>query len=77
MTIPFPSYGTQMQQISADQALRDNYFDPATIELGDTVQYRDENDETDDRAWKDAERILMRRGFKLDDSGSGYVVVAN
>jgi hypothetical protein len=77
MTIPFPSCGAQMLQISADQALRDNYFDPATIELGDTVQYRDENDGTDDRAWNDAERILRRRGLKLDDSGSGYVVVAN
>lgn len=76
MTIPFPTATQQLQYNAADQALRDNYFDPATIEAGDTVEYRDMDDATDDRCWNDAERILRNRGLRLDDNGSGYVVVA-
>jgi hypothetical protein len=62
--------------MTSHQALLDNYFDAKTIVLGDKVPYRDETDATDDRAWHDAERILRRRGLRLNDNGAGYVVVA-
>ena len=70
-------YGSQMADISADAALRRDYLDPATVEVGDRVPYRDESDDTDDRAWHDAVRTLARRGLCLVDDGSGLVVTAD
>ena len=74
MTAPYPSYGAQMRAISADKALRDNYFDPVDVEVGTRVPYRDESDDTDDQTWWDAKATLRQRGLWLDDDGSGYVV---
>lgn len=68
------SYGAQVQQIAADQALRDNYFNTENCHLGQRVPYRNETDETDDRAWSDAEGRLRQRDMKLHDHGSGYVI---
>lgn len=68
------SYGSQMQDMQADAALRRDYFDPRTAEVGDWVPYRDEDDDTDDRAWGDAQRDLAKRGLCLIDVGGGYRV---
>ena len=36
MSIPFPSATEQMQMAAADTAMEE-YFDPGTVEIGDTV----------------------------------------
>jgi hypothetical protein len=71
------SYGAQMQAARADRQLQEDYFDAATAAVGDRVPYRDESDDTDDRAWSDAESALRKRGLRLHDDGSGYVIRAN
>lgn len=70
------SYGAQMQALTADAALIRDYFDPATIKIGDVIPYRDEADATDDRAWNDAMSKLRARGLDTTDNGDGYTVVA-
>ncbi len=73
-TMSNQSYGYRMQGSAADQAMRENYFDPDTAGLGGHVPYRDESDNTDDRAWNDAEATLAKRKLKLVDDGDGYVI---
>lgn len=68
------SYGAQVQYLSAWEALVTNYFDPETAQAGDRVDYRVDDDDTDDQVWDEAERDLARRGFRLVDDGNGYVV---
>jgi hypothetical protein len=70
------SYGSQMQAIRADEAIRRDYIDAATAKISDRMPYRDEGDDTDDRAWDDLTRALGRRGLKLHDDGSGYVIAS-
>jgi hypothetical protein len=68
------SYGAQMQQMRADKALRRKYFDPETLTEGERVPFRSDDDDTDDRAWNDAERRLSQRDLVLiDDGGDGYL----
>jgi hypothetical protein len=72
--IPHDSYGAQMQAISAYETFVENYCDPADVEVGTHVPYRDETDDTDDQTWMEAEATLRQRGLRLDDDGDGYVV---
>lgn len=74
MTIPTPSTTQLAAMIAADEALRTGYFDAETAQVGDTIPYRDEDDDTDDRAWHDAEGRLAQRGMYLEDVGGGYRV---
>lgn len=68
------SYGSQMADIAADEAMEEVYGDPREWEAGDRIPYRDEEDGTDDRVWLDATELLSRRGLRLEDDGGGYVV---
>jgi hypothetical protein len=74
MTVPFPSATSRLHQRSAWDALVADYFDPRTAAVGGRVDYRNEDDDTDDEVWHDAAAILADRGLRLDDAGGGYVV---
>lgn len=54
------------------EAFRRDYFDAATVEIGEYVPYGNPDD--DSRAWGDSINALRARGLRLCDTGDGYRV---
>lgn len=74
MTVPSVSKTESMQIIASDRAWQRRNGNPRTMKVGHHIDYPDDGDGTDDRAWGDALAVLRRRGLTLRDTGSGYVV---